>query len=594
LLPASAADLQLAGLLPFQAGLNGPVQHLQGDLAIDLQGLDAKYRDLFIKPAGVTGDLLLAGQILPDRLVLDHGRIRLPPFDLKLNGHLDLIDSNAFEADCDLRVTDLREAWTLLPLLERQQLSGGLTLRYTLAGADSAIVKQGGVVTLSGAGLHLGGTIADLREINGRISLAAARATFNQVTARLGTSPVTLSGTFANPEAPAGTLHLQAKSVRADELIFPTDRAYLRDLDARLRLSPGQLELTRVTSRLDGGTRTEVRGTVKDFHAPVITLDIQAEYGNIDEVIALWHRTEGSRRETSANPPPRKTRPTLRIQARTAQGEIGGMTFHDAEGTISFKGDILVIHPLHCMIGPGYVVGQVLVDQGAGSPPLLRISGHAEDVDAAIVHQQLLRQKSLVSGALRGDFYLQGRAGANFLPTSLGNFSLEIRNGVLHKFRSLAKVFSLLNVSQILSLKLPDMDREGMPFDRVAGTLHLKDGVLSSEDLFVESNAMNLSFVGELDLVQQRVEVVMGVKPLRTVDKIITKIPLAGWILAGDEKALITAHFSITGATADPDVLPIPINSISDKVLGIFRRVLGLPGKVVGDVNEVLQGGAPK
>jgi len=375
--------------------------------------------------------------------------------------------------------------------------------------------------------------------------------------------------------------------MRANDVIFPSRQAVLSDLDAQLEIDRDKIVFAPVTTRLDGGTRAEVRGSVSDFANPAVDLDIVASYGNIDEVIALW---QGEGKGPAPSSERRRKGVRLEIRARAEKGLIGGMEFRDAEGRITRQGRMLIIHPLHCRIGPGYAVGQVLVDHGDGSPPLLRISGHVEDVDAAAIHQQLLHQTSLVQGNLRGDFYLQGRAGSDFLPTSFGGFNLEIRDGVLRKFRFLSKVFSLLNVSQILALKLPDMDRHGMPFQKITGNFRLDKGILSSEDLFMESNAMNLSLVGDMNLLKKRIDALLGVKPLRTVDKILTKIPLAGWLLAGDEKALITAHFAIRGPSTDPEVVPVPISSVSEKVRGIFRRVFGLPGKVVEDVGDLMQG----
>jgi hypothetical protein len=163
-------------------------------------------------------------------------------------------------------------------------------------------------------------------------------------------------------------------------------------------------------------------------------------------------------------------------------------------------------------------------------------------------------------------------------------------DGVLPKSPFLSMVFSLLNVSQILTLKPPDMSLEGMPFNRLKGNCSLSKGILSTDDLFVDSNAMNLSLVGNANLAEKKLDLVLGVKPLRTVDKIVTQIPIAGWLLTGKEKALITAHFEIKGKSENPDVTPIPITSVSEQVLGIFKRVLGLPGKVVTDVGDLLQG----
>jgi hypothetical protein len=100
---------------------------------------------------------------------------------------------------------------------------------------------------------------------------------------------------------------------------------------------------------------------------------------------------------------------------------------------------------------------------------------------------------------------------------------------------------------------------------------------------------MNLSLIGDLDLKEDTLDMVLGVKPLRTVDQIVTNIPIAGWLLAGDEKALITAPFEIKGPSSDPEVSAIPVSSISGQVLGIFKRVLGLPGKVVSDVGDLFK-----
>ncbi len=588
LLPASANDLTLQGSIPFRASLSGFPTTLRGDLRANLEGLKASFRDLWSKGAGQPGALLVSGQLLADRLTLEQGRIQIPPLDLKINGSFGWKEPHLFRLQLDLEPLNLQRGRLVFPFLEKLQASGALGAHFDLEGQNGEILHQNGTFTADKAGFFLGGVTADLADATGRIVINGRKAAFANLSARLGTSPVTLSGDFSDVTVPRGNLHLTSRSILASELVFTSDRTYLRDIDARLQLSPEGIVFAPVTTRLDGGTRAEVRGEVRNFRDPVISLTINSSYGNIDEVIKLW---ETPLKATSRLPAHPRRHPRLQIEVRTEAGSIGGMDFQSAEGTITLKDTLLVIHPLRCRIGPGYAVGQVLVDSGPGSPPLLRISGHVEDVDAAAVHQQLLRQKSLVNGSLRGDFYLQGRAGSDFLPTSMGGFSVEIRQGVLRKFKSLSKVFSLLNVSQILALKLPDMDREGMPFETVTGTFHLTRGILSSEDLFIASNAMNLSLIGQLDLKKDQIDAVLGVKPLGTVDKIVTNIPLAGWVLTGKEKALITAHFVIKGPTTNPDVVPVPISSLSKQVFGIFRRVLGLPGKVVEDVGGLLRGG---
>ena len=76
---------------------------------------------------------------------------------------------------------------------------------------------------------------------------------------------------------------------------------------------------------------------------------------------------------------------------------------------------------------------------------------------------------------------------------------------------------------------------------------------------------------------------------MRTVDKIITSIPIAGWVLAGEDKALITAHFKIEGTSENPRVTAVPIDSVSKTVFGIFKRTLGLPVKMVKDIGSLFK-----
>ena len=78
---------------------------------------------------------------------------------------------------------------------------------------------------------------------------------------------------------------------------------------------------------------------------------------------------------------------------------------------------------------------------------------------------------------------------------------------------------------------------------------------------------------------------------LGTVDKIISRIPVAGWLLAGEDKALLSAHFSVKGELPDQvKVQPMPLDTLSGPTIGLLRRTLGLPFKLI-DSPQILIGG---
>ncbi|MFB3820045.1 MAG: AsmA-like C-terminal domain-containing protein, partial [Candidatus Methylomirabilales bacterium] len=195
-----------------------------------------------------------------------------------------------------------------------------------------------------------------------------------------------------------------------------------------------------------------------------------------------------------------------------------------------------------------------------------------------------LRGKGEVTGRLSATGSLRS-AGADreaFWRSLGGNLEVVMREGRLGQHTVLARILSLLNVAQLLSLKIPDLVSSGMPYDRLAADIAIRDGVARTENLVLDAPAMKVNAVGEVNLPDETVDLQVAVKPFQTVDTIITRIPIAGWLLGGKEQSLIVASFHVTGPLKDPEVKPQPVQDVARNVFGIFRRVLELPESLVG------------
>jgi hypothetical protein len=129
-----------------------------------------------------------------------------------------------------------------------------------------------------------------------------------------------------------------------------------------------------------------------------------------------------------------------------------------------------------------------------------------------------------------------------------------------------------------------------MPFDLLSANFRLDKGILKSEDLKIQSEAMNQAYSGQFDLVKQEIDLNLAIHPLGTVDKIVTRIPLVGWLLTGDDKAVLTAYFSVEGKAGDTSVIPLPLGTITGPTFGLLKRTLGLPFKLIEDP-QILWGG---
>jgi uncharacterized protein involved in outer membrane biogenesis len=201
-------------------------------------------------------------------------------------------------------------------------------------------------------------------------------------------------------------------------------------------------------------------------------------------------------------------------------------------------------------------------------------------------------QQGLISGTLSAEGFisLRGESEDELLRSSNGAFHFEINNGVLKEFPVLSKIFSILNVSQLFKLQLPDMAAGGMPFRDIRGNITVRDGSLNSNDFFIRSEAMNMSFVGQTDLVKKTTAMTVGIQPLQTLDVTIGHLPIVGWLLTDDQKRLISVYFDVKGPLSDPSVNPIPVTSMTKGVIDIFRNLFHLPEKLFTDTGQVIFG----
>jgi uncharacterized protein YhdP len=198
----------------------------------------------------------------------------------------------------------------------------------------------------------------------------------------------------------------------------------------------------------------------------------------------------------------------------------------------------------------------------------------------------------IVTGKLsfNGDVTATGRNADELKKTLAGTVQAKAEKGVLKKFSVLSKIFSLLNVYQLFKLQLPDMAKDGMPYNAITAHLSLGKGILSSEDFFIDSNAMQISGSGKIDFLKKKNDFIVGVHPLHTLDRIAAKIPVAGWLITDEKGNLITVHFKVDGSWDNPNVSPIPAQSIAKGTLDMFRRLFQLPEKLITDTGEVILG----
>jgi uncharacterized protein YhdP len=156
-----------------------------------------------------------------------------------------------------------------------------------------------------------------------------------------------------------------------------------------------------------------------------------------------------------------------------------------------------------------------------------------------------------------------------------------MEKGRIRRFRLLSKVFSLFNVLQLFKGKLPGLTGEGLPYSRISGEIGIARGIARTNNFLVDSDAMRITMIGEADIAREALDLTVGLCPLGTVDAIVSKVPVVGRILAGEDDAVIAYYVEVKGDFSNPKVRHIPLKSIEKGLIGLIRRILETPLHII-------------
>ena len=123
-----------------------------------------------------------------------------------------------------------------------------------------------------------------------------------------------------------------------------------------------------------------------------------------------------------------------------------------------------------------------------------------------------------------------------------GTATLTSKSGKLWRFKLVGTIFSIVNI-----ISIDEALKSGLPYKLLSGDFELKDGIVTTDTLIFDSDSMKASAVGSIDIINGTIDTKLGVQPFVTIDKILTSIPFAGWIIGGDEKSSVKMYYDIKG-----------------------------------------------
>ena len=215
-----------------------------------------------------------------------------------------------------------------------------------------------------------------------------------------------------------------------------------------------------------------------------------------------------------------------------------------------------------------------------------RLNVNSQTLEISIVptavNQKLGPAVSCVTGQKQlatGTFNLNGQLLSNskpdeFLQSLSGEVVLSAEKGRINRFGLLAKILSILNVTEIYRGEIPDLTGKGFAYHGLKISANLEGSKLIMQECAIDGVSMGIACEGHIDLSGKKVNLIILVAPFKTVDRIVKVLPLLKHVLGGK---LISIPFRAKGDLTDPEVIPLPPTAIGAGVLGILERTLKLP-----------------
>lgn len=358
----------------------------------------------------------------------------------------------------------------------------------------------------------------------------------------------------------------------------------ISDIYLRLKLVRNGADIKRLAFKLkDSDVR--LSGTIRNWNqVPTIAMDVESARLDIDLLIPKGERSPV--RDTLEN-----LAATSRVTATVTvlEGRYQSLALSGVSALLAIRDGSLEVDQFKAQVGEGRLAGRVLIRLPKAKPADADLSFKIDNAPFEKVLELTGDKDRLVTGSLTTSGTLQGngRDPRGVMHSLTGKVEVLIKGGRIYRGLIVPKIVTILNLPTLLQGKV-DLNKDGFPFDKLTGTVVIKHGLVTSENVLVDSPVMKMSAAGNYNLVTDQLNFVVATSPLGSYSEFIKGIPLFGKLFAGERKGIDTALFVVNGPLQDPEVKYMPLQSFATGLTGlahlafdVLKNTITLPREII-------------
>lgn len=229
---------------------------------------------------------------------------------------------------------------------------------------------------------------------------------------------------------------------------------------------------------------------------------------------------------------------------------------------------------------------------GIDSPGTISTTGDKVSLDMSLTGQGLNVADSYtcltngevkMTGKLDFESKIKATGQADRLVKGLqGPLQMTFSNGVIEQDKMIARILEVLNVTEIIKGRLPNLVTNGLAYKTMTIEGRIHDGQLSIDKYYMDGETLGLLGKGEINLLDRTIDMQMLASPFQIVDSIVKHVPGVNYILAG---SLVSIPISISGEMADPKVRVLSVSAVSSSLFNLAKRTIDSPFKLLDALN---------
>ncbi|MBF0260821.1 MAG: AsmA-like C-terminal domain-containing protein [Magnetococcales bacterium] len=160
--------------------------------------------------------------------------------------------------------------------------------------------------------------------------------------------------------------------------------------------------------------------------------------------------------------------------------------------------------------------------------------------------------------------------GQRWIDTLSGTARFKFQDGKVRRLGFVATLLGLFSLKDLPKLVLgarPDLDVTGLHYREFQGDFAIRESVWVIDGMRLLSPSMNMVVTGRIDFPGDTVDLLVGMRPLQTLDSLVNTVPLLGKLVTGDRQAVLETQFDVTGSTHAPQATIRPVSSLAPGLL---------------------------